>query len=202
VVEGETTVTGKFERSRVAAYDVVIVGGGNLGLWTAYTLATQGFGRIAVCERGWAGGGATSRSAGVVRQQGGSETAIKLGKLSRELYVRIGKDLGLDSGFTETGYYIVAETEEEKEGFLRLVELRREAGVENEWVEPEEGKRRFPDLNMGSVCRSYLHPGRWVRASTHSSAQRNLRSDEFGSGGPLRDVRGLEHRTDRWPLRY
>ena len=53
----------------MATYDVVIVGGGNLGLWTAYALALRGFGRIAVCERGWAGGGATSRSAGVVRQQ-------------------------------------------------------------------------------------------------------------------------------------
>jgi sarcosine oxidase subunit beta len=48
---------------------------------------------------------------------------VKLGRLSRELYLRLGQELGLDSGFTETGYYIVAETEEEKEGFLRLVEV-------------------------------------------------------------------------------
>ena len=128
-------------------YDVAIVGGGNLGLWTAYRLARRGFGRVAVLERGWAGGGATSRSAGVVRQQGGSETAATLGQLARELYLELGKELGLDPGFVETGYYIVAETEEEKEGFLRLVEVRRDAGVENEWVEPEEGKERFPDLD-------------------------------------------------------
>src|SRR3712207_604469 len=152
---------------------VLIGGGGNLGLWTAYRLGWRDFGRVAVLERGWAGGGATSRSAGVVRQQGGSETAIKLGKLSRELYVRIGKDLGLDSGFTETGYYIVAETEEEKEGFLRLVELRREAGVENEWVEPEEGKRRFPDLNWDRFVGAtytpddgYVHPPAAARNAT------------------------------------
>src|ERR687893_2807438 len=109
-------------------YDVAIVGGGNLGLWTAYRLARRGFGRVAVLERGWAGAVATSRSAGVVRQQGGSETAAKLGKLSRELYLRLGEDLGLDSGFRETGYYIVAESEEEKEGFLQLVEVRGGGG--------------------------------------------------------------------------
>ena len=124
----------------MAAYDVVVVGGGNLGLWTAYQLAQRNYGCIAVCERGWAGGGATSRSAGVVRQQGGSETAVKLGKLARELYLKLGEELSVDSGFTETGYYIAAETEEEKESFLRLVEVRRAAGVENEWIEPEEGK--------------------------------------------------------------
>src|SRR5215212_8684874 len=111
----------------MAAYDVVIAGGGNLGLWTAYHLAARGVKRIAVCERQWAGFGATTRSAGVVRQQGGSETAVKLGKWARELYLQLGEELGLDSGFTETGYYIAAETEEEKEGFLRLVEVRRRA---------------------------------------------------------------------------
>src|SRR5215208_8254278 len=154
-------------------YDVAIVGGGNLGLWTAYRLARRGFGRVAVLERGWAGVGATSRSAGVVRQQGGSETATKLGRLGRRLYMELGEELGLDSGFIETGYYIVAETEEERESFLRLVEVRRAAGVENEWVEPEEGRRRFPDLNwdrfVGATYTAddgYVHPPVAARNAT------------------------------------
>src|SRR5215468_8100054 len=106
-------------------FDVLIVGAGNLGLWTAYHLAKRGFGRIAICERYWAGFGATSRSAGVVRQQGGSETAIKLGKWARELYLDLGRELGLGTGFTTTGYYVLAETEEEREAFRELAELRR-----------------------------------------------------------------------------
>lgn len=129
------------------SYDLVIVGAGNLGLWTAYQLARQGFGRIAICEREWAGFGATSRSAGVVRQQGGSETAIKLGKWARQLYLALGKELGLDSGFTEVGYYVLAENEAEKQAFLELVELRRRCGVENSWVDADEGRRRWPGVN-------------------------------------------------------
>ena len=184
----------------MTVYDVVVVGGGNLGLWTAHRLARRGFGRIAVLERGWAGGGATSRSAGVVRQQGGSETAAKLGRQSRELYLRLGEELGLDSGFRETGYYIVAETEEEKEGFLRLVEVRRAAGVENEWVEPEEGRRRFPDLNwarfVGATYTAddgYVHPPVAARNATFA-----VLGDHAVDLFEMCEVLGVEERGGRY----
>jgi sarcosine oxidase subunit beta len=190
------------EELGMTIYDVVVVGGGNLGLWTAHRLARRGFGRIAVLERGWAGGGATSRSAGVVRQQGGSETAAKLGRLSRELYLRLGKELGLDSGFRETGYYIVAETEEEKEGFLRLVEVRRAAGVENEWVEPEEGRRRFPDLNwarfVGATYTAddgYVHPPVAARNATIA-----VHGDHAVDLFEMCEVLGVEVRGERYVI--
>jgi sarcosine oxidase, subunit beta len=149
----------------VATYEVLIVGGGNLGLWSAYYLAKRGVSRIAVCERYTAGFGATSRSAGVVRQQGGSETAAKLGRWSRELYLELGEELGLDSGFRETGYYIIARDDDEKAAYQELVDLRLRCGVQNEWIEPEEGRRRFPSLNWDRLTGAtytpddgYVHP--------------------------------------------
>lgn len=161
-------------------YDLVIVGAGNLGLWTAYHLAKRGFGRIAICERYWAGFGATSRSAGVVRQQGGSETAIKLGKWARQNYLDLGGELGLGSGYTATGYYVLAETEEEKAAFLELAELRRACDVPNEWLDADEGRRRFPALDwepfLGATYNpddGYVHPPIAARNITHAV----LRSD-------------------------
>ena len=126
------------------SYDVLIVGGGNLGLWTAYHLAKRGVQRIAICERYWAGFGATTRSAGIVRQQGGSETAVKLGKWSRQLYQELGRELGLGSGFIEVGYYVVASTPEERAAFQELVALRQRCGIENVWLEPDELRQRVP----------------------------------------------------------
>lgn len=149
----------------MTTYDVLIIGAGNLGLWTAYQLARQTTLRIAVCDRSWAGWGATSRSAGIVRQQGGSVTAVKLGQWSRELYSRVGQELGLDSGFHEVGYYVLAETAAEKAAFLELVELRRACGLDNEWLDPAEGARRFPALNWDrfvgatyTASDGYVHP--------------------------------------------
>jgi sarcosine oxidase subunit beta len=186
----------------MAGYDVVIMGGGNLGLSTAYHLARRGIGRIAVCERGWMGDGATSRSAGVVRQQGGSETAAKLGKLSRELYLQLGKELGLDSGFRETGYYIVAETEEEKESFLQLVEVRNRAGVKNEWLDPDEGRKRFAALNWDRLVGAtytpddgFVHPPIAVRNATFA-ALRFEAVDLF----EMCEVRGIDRDGSRYAI--
>ncbi|MDI3339593.1 MAG: FAD-binding oxidoreductase [Sphaerobacter sp.] len=158
-----------------ATYELVIVGAGNLGLWTAYHLARRGFGRVAICERHWAGFGATSRSAGMIRAQGGSETAVKLGRWSLELYQRLGAELGLGSGFFETGYYILAATEAEERAFRDLLDLRRRCGVENEWVDPAEGKRRFSmvdwDRFRGAVYTphdGYVHPPIVARNITYA----------------------------------
>jgi sarcosine oxidase subunit beta len=129
-------------------YDCAIVGGGNLGLWTAYHLGRRGL-RVAVCERHWAGSGATSRSAGMIRQQGGTETAIRLGMRSRALYLQLGEELRLDSGFRQTGYYVLGESEAQVGPFRELVELRRKCGLENEWLDRAEGARRFPALEWG-----------------------------------------------------
>ncbi|HZS91881.1 MAG TPA: FAD-binding oxidoreductase [Chloroflexota bacterium] len=145
--------------------DVVVIGGGNLGLWTAYHLARRGAGSIAVCERHWCGFGATTRSAGMMRQQGGTETAIKLGKWSRDLYLQLGAELGLDSGFVQTGYYVLATSPRERDAFKDLVALRRACGVENEWVDPDEGRRRCPWITWDGLYGAtytagdgYVHP--------------------------------------------
>ncbi len=162
----------------MTTYDLVIIGAGNLGLWTAQQLARRGFGRIAVCERSWAGFGATTRSAGVVRQQGGSETAIKLGKWSRELYIGLGAELGLDSGFTETGYYVLAETAAERDAFLELVALRRACGLQNDWIDAAEGRKMFPALDWENLLGAtytpddgYVHPPIVARNITFAAAR-------------------------------
>jgi sarcosine oxidase subunit beta len=160
-------------------------------------------GRIAVCERQWAGFGATTRSAGVVRQQGGSETAIKLGKWARELYLSLEGELGIGSGFTTTGYYILAETAEEEAAFRELIELRRACGVPNDWVDGDEGKRRFPSLRWegfrGATFNpddGYVHPPIVARNITYA-VLRSGAVDLFEHC----EVTGIEDRGGRYLVR-
>jgi len=183
-------------------YDIAIIGAGNLGLWTARELAKRRAGRIAVLERAWAGFGATSRSGGMVRQQGGSETAVKLGKLSRRLYLELGQELGLHSGFIQNGYWILAETPEERDAFLELVEVRRRCGIENEWVDRDTGRQLFPWLNwdrfLGGTYTAddgYVHPPIAVRNITFATQQ-------FDSVDlyEMCEVQGLEQQGDGYRL--
>ena len=51
--------------------DVVVVGGGTVGAWTAVQLAERGVERVVLLEKSTLGDGASSRAAGMVRAQGG-----------------------------------------------------------------------------------------------------------------------------------
>jgi glycine/D-amino acid oxidase-like deaminating enzyme len=61
------------------AADAVVVGGGTVGGWTAYFLKRSGLQRVVLVEAGTLGQGASSRAAGMVRAQGGTPTADRLG---------------------------------------------------------------------------------------------------------------------------
>ncbi|MET0901147.1 MAG: FAD-dependent oxidoreductase, partial [Mycobacterium sp.] len=56
--------------------DVVVIGGGTVGAWTAVLLAESGVKSVLLLEASTLGDGASSRAAGMVRAQGGTETAI------------------------------------------------------------------------------------------------------------------------------
>ena len=89
-------------RSRQA--DVVVVGGGTVGAWTAVLLAESGVANVVLLEATTLGDGASSRAAGMVRAQGGTETAIKLGLRAQEFYAASGERFPLDCGFVAQGY--------------------------------------------------------------------------------------------------
>ena len=69
----------------IRSTDVVVVGGGTVGAWTAVLLAESGVNHVILLEAATLGEGASSRAAGMVRAQGGTETAIRLGMRSQEL---------------------------------------------------------------------------------------------------------------------
>jgi glycine/D-amino acid oxidase-like deaminating enzyme len=151
--------------------DLVVVGAGTVGGWASWFAATAGAGTVVVLERGLAGQGASSRAAGVVRQQGGTPATVELGRWSVDFYRDQRSRLGTDSGFRELGYLILATTAaEEREGRERVA-MQREVGLDVRWTDADGARRLNPTLaEAGHRGGSYVatdgsvDPARNVRA--------------------------------------
>ena len=72
---------------------VVIVGGGVIGLSTAYQLARRRYGRIVLLEKGRLGEGSSSRAAGITSGLLWSETGVRARKVGIRLFREMGRTL-------------------------------------------------------------------------------------------------------------
>ena len=130
--------------------DVVVVGGGTVGAWTACLLAEEGR-SVVLVEADTLGSGASSRAAGMVRAQGGTEAAIRLGMFSREFYATQRDRYPLDSGFVAQGYLMPCFTDDEVSAAQDRIALQRSLGLDVEWWDGDEVDRRDTGLAPGAT---------------------------------------------------
>ena len=129
--------------------DVVVIGGGIIGVSAALYLARQGV-SVLVCEKGKLAGEQSSRNWGWVRKTGRDLREVPLiiealrmwGELTRE---------GLPTGFTDCGVLYVAEKDSERERYERWLDRVRPYQMGSRIVEGDElaallpgATRRFP----------------------------------------------------------
>ena len=72
---------------------VIIIGGGVIGLSTAYHLARKGVERIIVLEKGSLGDGSSSRAGGIITSLLWSKTGVEARKISLALYQELSDEL-------------------------------------------------------------------------------------------------------------
>jgi sarcosine oxidase subunit beta len=131
--------------------DAVVVGGGTVGAWCAYFLRQAGLDRVVLVEKDYLGQGASSRAAGVVRMQGGTPEAVRLGIWSRQFYLSQREEIGTDSGFTEQGYLIPCFTEADVAAARERMAMQASLGVPVRWLDPDEVDKTNPTLAPGQT---------------------------------------------------
>jgi glycine/D-amino acid oxidase-like deaminating enzyme len=94
-----------------ATTDVVVIGGGIIGIATALFLARDGV-SVTVCEKGEVGHEQSGRNWGWVRVMGRDPSEIPLGLESMRLWEEMDRLVGGDTGFTRSGIVYVADTQE------------------------------------------------------------------------------------------
>jgi len=156
-----------------ATADAVVVGGGTVGAWCACFLRQAGVDRVVLLEKGALGQGASSRAAGVVRMQGGTTDAVRLGSWSREFYLRQRSEYGVDSGFVTQGYLLPCFSEAEVAAAHERMAMQAALGVRVRWLDSAEVDAVNPTLAPGQTLGGtycpddgYITPPRNVTAYT------------------------------------
>ncbi|MDE6814993.1 MAG: FAD-binding oxidoreductase [Lachnospiraceae bacterium] len=131
--------------------DIVIIGGGAMGLSCAYQLSKNSCQRIVVIEREpYLGGHTTSRCAGGFRYQYSSELNIKLSLLSYHLLTEMQQE-GLRLNIRPCGYMFLLDAEQEIKFYQTAVELQKSLGINTEMLSKAELKRHLPMLNTKDI---------------------------------------------------
>ncbi len=138
--------------------DIVIVGGGVIGMSTAYHLAASGQPNILLLEReDFFGAGATGRCAGGIRYQFATEVNIRLSQESLPMLARFEREHGQAIDHQECGYMFLLKEERDLNLFRRNVALQHRLGVQTEWLEGDEVRRRLPIMELEDIQAGTFH---------------------------------------------
>ena len=137
----------------LASVDVVIIGGGVIGLAIARNLARKKVGSITLLERGKLGGEASFAAAGMLAPQAEADAADEFFQFccrSRDLYPELAEELleetGIDIELDQTGTLYCAFTEEDQKELERRYECHRSSGLSVELLGAGEVRSLEPNL--------------------------------------------------------
>lgn len=117
--------------------DVVIIGGGVIGVMTAWFLRDRGL-SVVLAEKGRIAGEQSSRNWGWVRQQGRDPSELPIMVESLAIWKRLAAEMGDGLGFRQTGVLYLAKTQREINGFEAWTEHARAHQLDTRLLTPAE----------------------------------------------------------------
>ena len=167
--------------------DVVVVGGGVIGLSVAWALTQQGA-SVVVIERGQVGGQATGAAAGMLAplaEAKGAGPFVALGLASLQRYPAfvnaLREETGLDPELIGPGMLRMAHSECEEAALAQEFAWQRTQGLPIEWLSGAEARKLEPALRPDvraaalSVREQNVEPRRLVCALAQSCGRRGVR---------------------------
>lgn len=121
--------------------DAVVIGGGIVGVFSAYYLARRGL-KVALVEKGRIGAEQSSRNWGWCRQQNRDARELPLATESLDLWERFAEETGESAGFSRCGLLYLSNDEAELAGWARWRDFAKTVGVTTHMLGREEATRR------------------------------------------------------------
>jgi len=137
---------------------VVIVGGGVIGVSTAFHLAEAGVTDVLLLESHALGSGSTCRAAGGVRAQFSDRVNIELGMRSLEAFGAFEARPGAQIDLHRVGYLFLLDDARTVAAFEQNVALQNELGVPSRMISPREAVALSPLISMTGLLAAAYSP--------------------------------------------
>ena len=187
----------------MAGTEVVVVGGGVIGLSIAYALNRDGFG-VTVLDRAELGRAASWAGAGIlapIAEGPPSSPAGALRSRSARLFpewsAALLEETGLDNGYRRSGGVDVAWTLEEDHALRAAAGRWKAEGIAFERLEPGEFDRVEPALNPALRSAYFLADRAQIRNPRHVKALVEALTRRGATLSPGRGARGFRVEGDR-----
>ncbi|MBC9822185.1 FAD-binding oxidoreductase [Terrabacter sp. MAHUQ-38] len=137
---------------------VVIIGGGVMGVSTAYHLARAGVTDVVLVEKDELGSGSTCKAAGGVRAQFSDRVNIELGLRSLRTFETFRETFGQEIDLHQVGYLFLLDQPDHVAAFERNVALQNELGVPSRMIEVDEAKALSPLVSTEGLLAASWSP--------------------------------------------
>ena len=131
--------------------EIVIIGGGIMGVSTAYFLAKRGQKDIILVERDLLAQASTGLCVGGIRQQFSHPANILLSQETIRQLQHFETEFQKKVDFHQAGYLFLTKERSTWEAFGECVKIQRQYGVPVEVLSPDEVKHRWPYLEMKNI---------------------------------------------------
>lgn len=117
--------------------DAVVIGGGVIGVFSAYYLARRGL-KVALVEKGRIAAEQSSRNWGWCRQQNRDARELPMATKSLDLWDKIREETGEDPGFRRCGLLYLSQSESELAGWAKWRDFAKTVDVTTHMLGTEE----------------------------------------------------------------
>lgn len=133
-----------------SAADVIVIGGGIVGLATAYFLAKRGV-RVILLEKGRLAWEQSSRNWGFVRQQGRDPAELPMAALSSRIWCGLEQELAVDAEWCQGGNLALAQNADDLDRYAEGARAAQAAGIDTRVLTADEVRAVFPQLQAPFV---------------------------------------------------
>jgi sarcosine oxidase, subunit beta len=145
-------------RQLPSSASVVVIGGGVMGLSTAYHLAARGIRDVVLLDKGALGSGSTCKAAGGVRAQFSDPVNVTLGARSLETFRNFPTIFGQEIDLHQVGYLFLLSTPDAVRAFERNVGLQNGLGVPSRMIDVAEAASLSPLISTDGLLAAAWSP--------------------------------------------